>query len=182
MVKNKKKTMIILFLLLSIVFGAGITYSLYSTEATVTTGQIGIANFIFNTSKTNLIELPVTDILPGENITHTFSVANNLDAVTSDVTVEYQIKFKTLHVIPLTYELVSMNGIETILFTCNELNTRNVDGILECETSVIDMVHGSTEVHNYELRVSFPSAYNDAIYANLIDYVDLEIDSWQKVE
>ena len=35
--------------------------------------------------------------------------------------------------------------------------------------------------NNYKLRISFPEEYNDEIYSNLVDYIDIEIKSWQKV-
>jgi hypothetical protein len=41
--------------------------------------------------------------------------------------------------------------------------------------------HSETNLDNYKITVEFPSEYNDEIYANLVDYINIEAKSWQKI-
>ena len=43
------------------------------------------------------------------------------------------------------------------------------------------MTYSNSEIHNYKLEVEFPSTYNSEEYTNLVDYINLEINSWQKI-
>jgi hypothetical protein len=42
------------------------------------------------------------------------------------------------------------------------------------------MGHSSERLDNYKLKVKFSNEYNDEVYSNLTDYINLEIKSWQK--
>ncbi len=179
---TKKKLFIIEIIALSFLLLVGVTYSLYTSDTDLTSTDIAVAEFIFNSNKTDLIELPFDSLAPGDVVTHSFSVANNLDTKVSEVAVEYQITLTTLHAVPLSYELIKDNeGIYESILTCNETSTRNAEGLLECKTTLIQMSHETAKNDNYILNISFPAVYNDVIYSNLIDYVDIEIESWQKV-
>jgi len=37
------------------------------------------------------------------------------------------------------------------------------------------------QVDEYKLKITFPKEYNDVTYSNLVDYLNIEIDSWQKL-
>ncbi len=179
---NKKKKIILIEIALVVsVLLVGVTYSLYTAETDMTSSEQAIAEFVFNANKTDLIEIPLNDLIPGDNKEYNFEVTNNLDTNTSDVTIEYQITLKTAHTIPLTFELYSVTGTETLLFTCNESSGRNPENILECKSPVMSLDHSSQSTNDFRLNVIFPLLYNDVIYANLVDYVDIEIDSWQKL-
>ncbi len=179
---NKKKLFIIEIIALSLVLIIGVTYSIYTSDIDMASTEVGIAQFVFNSNKTDAIEIPLDTLSPGDLVSHTFKVSNNLESVVSEVTVEYQITLKTVHSIPLTYELINVNGVPQTIITCNETNERNEEGLLECKTPVIQMSHTTSKDDNYQLNISFPSVYNDSSYANLVDYIDIEIESWQKIE
>ena len=38
------------------------------------------------------------------------------------------------------------------------------------------------EIDDYKLVISFPQEYNDVLYSNLVDYMSIEIESWQKIQ
>ena len=77
MKQNKKsKLKIIVMLVTSIVLicGSGITYSLFTSSTKAVANQ-KIAKFVFNATKTDVIELPISNLNPGEKAEYTFQVA-----------------------------------------------------------------------------------------------------------
>ena len=44
------------------------------------------------------------------------------------------------------------------------------------------MSKDSEVMDNYKLKLEFPDTYSSEEYANLVDFIDIEIKSWQKVE
>ena len=89
---------------------------------------------------------------------------------------------KTFHLVPLNIELYKIDGeTETLLITCDETFSRNEDNELVCNLPIEELDYLKESKNNYKLRISFPKEYNDEIYSNLVDYIDIEIKSWQKV-
>lgn len=175
----KKKIILVLVFLIVLIGSTGITYSLFTSESTLVLNQ-KIASFIFETEKTDLIELPINDMLPGDSIGYQFQVANNLDSETSEVTINYQIIIKTYHFMPLEIKLYkNVNDLEKLVLECTESYSRDSDNLLICNSDVQKMVHSEEIYDEYKLDVSFPSSYNDEKYSNLVDFIDIEIKSWQ---
>ena len=96
----------------------------------------------------------------------------------SDVTIQYQLTILTPHFTPLIIELYKGN---TLVMTCDENYSRNSNNELVCNTSVYELSHSSSSTDNYRLRVTFDSRYSDLSYSNLIDYINIEIRSYQKI-
>ena len=44
------------------------------------------------------------------------------------------------------------------------------------------MGYDEEQIDDYKLKIKFPSEYNDEIYSNLVDFISMEIKSWQKIE
>jgi hypothetical protein len=44
------------------------------------------------------------------------------------------------------------------------------------------MGYSVLKLDNYKLKVTFPSQYNGEVYSDLVDYINIEIKSWQKTE
>ena len=178
---NKKiKLKIIVMLISSIVLicGSGITYSLFTSSTKVVANQ-KIAKFVFNAAKTDVIELPISNLNPGEKAEYTFQVTNNIDNKRSDVTIKYQMTIKTFHFMPLEINLYKENE-GTPLLTCEE-SSRNADNEVVCNTEVQTMDYKLNATDNYKLVIEFPEEYNDDSYTDLVDYIDIEIKSWQAV-
>ena len=97
---------------------------------------------------------------------------------TSDVTILYQLTILTPHFSPLIIQVYKGNEL---IMTCDENYSRNSNNALVCNTSVFELSHSGENVDNYKLRVTFDSRYNDLSYSNLIDYINIEIKSYQKV-
>ena len=81
---------------------------------------------------------------------------------------------------PLKIELYKdVSGKEELILECTESYSRNSDNLLICNSEVQKMVHSEEVYDEYKLNVSFPSTYNDEKYSDLVDFIDIEIKSWQ---
>lgn len=180
--KNKIKLNIIVMLIFGIliIFGSGITFSLFTSSSKLIANQ-QVAKFVFEAKKTDLIELPITNINPGDNVDYSFQVANTLESKSSEVTINYQMIIKTYHFMPLDIELYKIeDGEEIKILTCDEnLYSRNADNQLLCNTEIQTMSYDISKMDDYKLKMNFPSIYNDEQYTELVDYIDIEINSWQ---
>lgn len=181
--KIKYKIFIILFLAVMTLFCSGITYSIFNSTATLNTVNNKIAKFVFNASKLDLIEIPLVDMAPGSVEEYLFAVTNSSQDTISNITIEYQITIKTYHFIPLVIELIDIDGEEeSLIMKCDETYSRNSSNEIVCNSDVLTMSYDDEILDNYKLKVSFPIEYNSSEYSNLVDYIDLEISSWQKLE
>ncbi len=177
----KHKVLIIVGMVLLILFGFGITYSFFHSSSTLRTLDQDIAKFVFNAENLDYLEIPLIDLKPGENKEYAFSVSNSDMDTLSDVTIEYQMTVKTYHLAPLIIELYKVDGEdEELILNCDETYTRNENNELICNTSIQEMDYSAIKLDNYKLRVAFPSEYNNEEYTDLVDYINVEIKSWQK--
>lgn len=179
---NKKyKILLILFATILLVLGFGLTYSIFNSSATLGANQ-NIAKFIFNTESLDEFQVSLSDLQPGEIVEYPFAISNVSSGKLSDVTVEYQITLKTYHLIPLLIQLYKVEGEdEELVMICDETYDTNELNELVCTSPVQTLGHSATKLDDYKIKVEFLADYNDPIYSNLVDFLNLEIDSWQKV-
>lgn len=175
----KKKIIIIIVCVFILLCGTGITYSLFTSNSNLIANQ-KIAQFIFNATKTDSIELPIVNFNPGdEPIEYTFEVANNLEQKKSEVTINYQIIIKTYHFMPLDIKLYK-EGVEEAIITCDETYSRDEkSNQIIYNTDIQKMIHDNEVTDKYKLELVFPKKYNSAVYSGLVDYIDIDINSWQ---
>lgn len=175
----KKKIIVIIVCLFVLICGTGITYSLFTSNSSLIANQ-KIAQFIFDATKTDTIELPITDINPGdEPVNYTFQVANTLEEKKSEVTINYQVIIKTYHFIPLQIALYKEGTNEPIMI-CDETNGRDKEtNQLICKSDSQKLVHNDEVTDKYRLELTFPEEYNSEVYADLVDYLEIDISSWQ---
>ena len=172
------KVLIIIISLMVLTFGLGISYSYFNSGIVASTVDQKIAGFVFNAQVTDKIEIPVGELAPGETNSHYFSVANIKDGVKSDVTIEYELIILTPHYAPLIIELYKDNEL---VLSCNETYSRNDNNELVCKTDVFELSHEKDEQNGFELKITFDKNYDSEEFANLVDYINLEIKSYQKV-
>ena len=178
----KVKILIGMFLLATLLFGTGITYSIFYSDGILQTTNQKIAKFVFNAEKLDHLELELTDLHPGTVEEYAFQVSNNASSVISNVTLEYEIMIKTYHFIPLTIELYKITDEnEERIMTCDETYTRNSENEVVCNSPIQQMEYDKEVLDNYKIKVTFPTMYNTEEYADLVDYIDVEIKSWQKL-
>lgn len=174
----KYKILIVLFILMFIVFGSGITYSYFNSSTTFNSVNQKIAGFVFDAETLDRLELPLMDLTPGASEEYEFSVSNTSSNKTSDVTILYQLTLLTPHYTPLIIQLYKGN---TLVMTCDENYSRNSNNELVCNSPQQELTHSNAHTDNYKLKVTFDSRYDGLEYSNLIDYINIEIKSYQKV-
>ena len=175
----KRRIVIIIILFMMLISFSKITYSLFTSGTLLSLEQMEIAEFIFETKRTNHIELEFTDFKPKDTNEYYFEVTNTKDNIITNVTTEYQIMIKTFHFMPLLIELYKDDDK---VMDCNENYSRNEDNALVCNSDIWEMTHNSTTTEKFKLKVSFPEECNSYDYAELVDYIDISISSWQKIE
>lgn len=177
----KMKKVLWLLLIITLILGSGITYSVFSSDANIS-GKQNIAKFIFNAEEQDSIELPLSDIYPGVTKEYQFSVSNNSSGKVSNVTLNYELTIKTFHFMPLLIELYKVNTDEAreLIISCDETHTRDNNSLV-CNAPTEEMNYDTMEIDNYVLKIEFPSIYSEEVYTNLVDYIDIEINSWQKI-
>lgn len=181
--KKKYKVLMILFTLVIGLFVSSITYSFFNSGGSVSTTDQKIAKFIFNAKKLDSISLPLSDLKPGDDSEYLFAVSNNSNDKVSNVTINYKITIQTFHFIPLIIQLYKINGnSEQLVLTCDETYTRNDKNELVCNSDIQELSFANKTDDNYKLKVSFPSEYKGKEYSDLVDYIDIRIRSFQKIE
>ena len=179
----KYKLVIVLLLGILILMLSGVTYSVFTSGASLEVEDQDLAKFIFNTERLDKINLSLVDLKPGETVEYPFSVTNEDNGVVSNVTVLYELTLKTFHFMPLEINLYKINGEEeSLVMTCDESYSRNANNELVCNTESFLMNHTKEVLDNYILKVTFPSTYSSTQYADLVDFIHLEITSSQKSE
>ena len=178
----RKKIYLIVFLIVLVTFFSGITYSFFNSNVNIASTNQQIASFIFDANSLDSIDLNLSDFKPGDEKEYSFSVTNTTNNSTSDVTVEYELSIKTYHFMPLTIDLYLVNEEkDEYIGSCDETALRNSENELVCNMPIRTLVNSKQQIDNYKLKITFPSKYNDISYANLVDYINLEIKSWQKI-
>ena len=173
----KTKVILILFILSIMTFCTGLTYSVFQASTTANIDQ-KIAKFVFDADKLDHLELQVDNMVPGDTQQYLFAVTNTGE-VRSNVTINYQLTIKTFHFMPLVIELYKG---EDLIMTCDESYSRNDNNELVCNSLVQEMLNDTEVLDSYKLKITFPSEYNTLEYADLVDFLDIEIKSWQKIE
>lgn len=180
---TKYKILIVLVMLVLFTSFYGLAYSLFNSDAILDSDGKNIAKFIFNTESLDEFQLALTDLKPGDIKEYEFAVSNNASGESSDVSIEYQMTIKTYHFIPLVIGLYRLDGEnEELVLTCDETYSRNLENEIVCDTPMQNMVYSSSDIHDYKLKVEFPNQYNDVSYSDLVDYINIEIQSWQKIQ
>ena len=176
--KNKYKILISLLIITVVILSSGLTYSYFTSSVSSSTVDQKIASFVFDTETLDRLELPLIDLTPGESKEYDFSVSNTKEDVTSDVTILYQLTVLTPHYSPLIIEIYKG---EDLILSCDETYSRNDNNELVCNTDTFELSHDEENSDDYKLKLTFDSRYDDIAYSNLMDYINIEIKSYQKV-
>lgn len=176
---KRRITLIVMFGFLNILL-IGVTYSFFKSDSNLFANQ-DIAKFVFEAEETSTISVPITDLNPGDSTSYTFEVTNNVDEVVSQVTINYQCIIKTYHLMPLEIKLFKTGAVEELILTCDETFGRNSDNQVVCNSLIQEMAYDDKVSDSYRLDITFPEKYNDEDYSDLVDYIDIDIRSWQDI-
>ena len=185
--RKKSKVLVVLLVLTFITFTSGLTYSFFHSNSTLNSNNNNIAKLIFNTELLDKIELPLVDLKPGFSEIYDFAITNSQDDKTSDVTLDYQLVIRTFQLVPLRIYLYKIEvedeeEKEELIIDCNSSASRdNETNEVICNTEDMSLVHSNENQDKYKIKVEFPKEYNDEMYSNLVDYINIEAKSWQKV-
>lgn len=176
----KKRIILIVLLGFLVVLQIGVTYSFFLSKSNLVANQ-EIAKFVFDAEDTSTISLPITNLNPGDDVSYSFEVSNNVNDVVSQVNIKYQMTIKTHHLMPLEIKLFKLGESEELVLNCDEKFSRNENNQLICNSDVQSMPYNNEVLESYRLDVEFPNEYNDENYSELVDYIDIDINSWQDV-
>lgn len=178
----KGKILLFLVAMFVFVFGAGVTYSAFTSDASLALTDQKIAKFIFEAKEYDTLELPIASLLPGESQEFAFSVTNSKEGDVANVSLNYKIVLTTFHFIPFNIELYSKVGEEkNLVMTCDESYSRNDQHELVCNSDIFSMEHNASQLDEYILKVTFPEEYNQEEYSDLADFLDISVQSYQKI-
>ena len=178
----KRKVIITLIIIVSILFISGIAYSKFTSNASLAVSNQFLAKFIFEAEETDNISLPLTSLNPGDEVTYNFSVTNNKENKRSNVNIDYEITIETFHFMPLDIKLYKVGESDELVLNCDETYSRNDENKLICNTMPITLSYEEDRTDNYKLVVSFNEEYNSLEYTNLVDYIDININNYQKTD
>lgn len=174
---KRRILLIIMFGFLNILL-VGVTYSFFKSDSGLFANQ-DIAKFVFEAEETSTISVPLTDLSPGDAVSYTFDVTNNVDDAVSQVTINYQCVIRTYHLMPLEIKLYKTGSVEELILTCDETFGRDNDNQLICNSLIQEMPYDNKVSDSYRLDIVFPEEYNNSDYSDLVDYIDIDIRSWQ---
>ena len=171
-------SMLILFLLYKIVFSS---FSLYESEAN-SDADADVAYFVLNDEYQSQV-IKLDSMNPGDTQNFVFNISNYVldddsEEVVSEVDMEYTLKIRTTTNLPLEYELTrsqSAGEEETFELVTDDDGTY-FKKLLE-ETGTFSCDQGYT--NTYTLTITFPTNENDIKYQDLIECIEVSVDSRQ---
>jgi hypothetical protein len=176
---KQRIALIVMFGFLNILL-VGVTYSFFVSDTNFFANQ-DIAKFVFNAEETSTISVPITDLNPGDSASYSFEVTNNVDDIVSQVTINYQCVVKTYHLMPLEIKLFKTGSVDELILSCDETFSRDEDNQLVCNSLIQKMPYDNKVSDEYRLDIVFPEKFNDEDYSDLVDYIDIDIRSWQEL-
>lgn len=197
-VKRRFKCLIVLAIILIIYKVLFDSYSLFESEAS-SAANIDIAFFaVEDNYESNLINLG--NLEPGETKKYIFSVSNFItvtdeegteQAYPSETDIDYTLKIRSTTNLPLKYELYvgeseSLGTDKSInMLTQDNHNTYFNDIFEDKGTFEMD----KCQSNNYTLIITYPKGteenpnkYTSSEYQNIIDCVEISLDSKQKID
>lgn len=186
-IKKRLPTIILLLIfMIAIFFAVTKTISKYETMAN-SNGNMNIAFYLLSD---NYQELPIclSDLEPRqEPYVYNFTISNNDGSKRTETALEYDLSIKTTTNLPLTFDLFlnetyNQIGAESII-------TSNIIDLDEDETyfrtikaEEKEFGFSRDETNNYQLIIYFPETYKDIEYQDIIEYVEIIVDSKQKID
>jgi len=186
---NKKKlkymmaVFIMLLMLVIATFLTPTTLSRYVSQ-TQSSAAPSIAFYLLKTDyKTESILL--NEIIPrSAPYTHKFTVANNDGTKRTETNLKYDLSIRTTTNLPLTYELYlnseyTDNNAENIIGTPQVIQDSDGTYFNVFTTDTEYFSHAYDESNEYQLVVYFPSSLVDERYQDIIDSIEITVDSEQ---
>ena len=183
--KNKVfliKMLIFLFSLIIVFFLVKGTFSRFSSDASVV-GSLSTAMYIVSEGYESM-NLKLDEILPrSEPYEYSFSISNFKGANRAEVNLEYELKIVTTTNLPLTYELYLNNDDTTNIITSDIISRDEHETYFRILTTE-KKTFGYTEDESnlYKLVIYFPETYRDIKYQDVIEGIEIQVNSSQIID
>lgn len=186
-IKRRLRTILILIVLLimSILI---VPYAYSRFESTVTSNAVApIAYYLLKTDYINS-NIDIGDIVPSsEQYIYSFTISNNFQGNRTEVNLEYDLVIKTTTNLPLDYDLFINQDYTHPSSTSAIISDQYVtdlSGTYFRELKVAKEYFNFTldEIKNYTLVVTFPPEYKVNNYEEIVESIELIIESRQKVD
>lgn len=177
----KFKMLVILFCVFIIFFIIKGTLSKYQSQASAK-GSLSTAMFIVDEGFQSM-NLNLNSIVPRDKpYEYEFVIANTDGTNRAEVNLEYELKIVTTTNLPLDYELYLNGGkINIITDTKIELDEHSTY-FKTMLTEKKQFGFTKDESNTYKLVVYFPSIYKDIIYQDIIEGIEIQVNSSQIIE
>ena len=187
MSKSKKRLyakLVILIICLIIVLRIFILiWSKYESEAT-SNANVDIAFYLLNEDFQKMT-LNLAKIFPQDNAyVYTFSIGNKKEEQTAEIDLSYDLKIRTTTNLPLTYALYMNKQVEdegaVDIIETNEIEP-DEDGTYfrTMTTKTEELYYKEPKTNIYHLVVYFPANYNTVEYQDIIEMLEITVDSRQ---
>ena len=188
---NKKKAKLIIKLLILvlslIVLIRLISFTLSKYESNAkSTANVNVAFYIlkkdFQTMNFNL-----GGIFPSDDpYIYTFSIGNTDGKNEAETDLQYDLKIRTTTNLPVSYELYmnqkyTDNGAKNIIK--DNVVAQDADGTYfrNITTDTVTLLQSNITTNIYQLVVRFPSSYNTTNYQDIIEAIEINVDSKQVI-
>ena len=190
---NKRRSIIIVKLLISllslilIVILISRTLSKYETSATAQANIQAAFYLLSDDYKSMNIKLGMLEPR-AEEYSYTFSVSNNDNAKRTETSLEYDLKIITTTNLPLIYELYMVKDGDNTTGRVNAITNEEVSPdeygtyFRTISTSTETFGHQKNETNIYTLVVHFPEEYRQIQYQDIIESIEIKVDSRQLIE
>ena len=153
--------------------------SKYTKEA-ISTAKVGLAIYLLNADyyTTNL---KLMDLTPRTDpYIYTFKIANFKDSTHADTSLTYDLGIKTTTNMPITYQLYMNYDTNNSIIT-SDTTAADDDGTYfrTFKTAQETMLYNENKENIYTLYVYFPVSYNSSDYQDLVEYIEINVDSKQ---
>ena len=181
---NKKKFFLInkitllIFLILIILLSIRFTFSSY--EGNVDGKVVSDIAFYLLEAGSYSEELKMFEIEPnGNNYIFNIDVSNYKDNIRSDVNLEYELSLVTTTNLPIDYQIYLGDDSTDIISKREVFQDDDMMYFNRYITSSRSFSKDRDMIDKYKIIVNFPKEYNDFKYQNILDSVEVVIESKQ---
>lgn len=153
-------------------------YSIFHTDASGIAAN-KIAFYVVD-AKPQTQQIKIGEIAPdGQNYRYSVEINNFKDGKVSEVDMEYTMSIRTTTNIPVNYELYLGDGTTNIIGTKETVQDANGMYFFKFDSHAGNFVHGVSKTDKFTFVVNFPNTYNDALYQDLIETIEITVNAVQ---
>jgi hypothetical protein len=186
---NKKAFMLIIILVCLtgiVIFAINNTISKYESTS-ISSGNIEVAFYILNGNYQSMTLNLLSMIPQAEPYVKTFTIANNNGTNRTETSLEYDLEIQTTTNLPLTYALYCNQNYNDVGAT-DIITTNNIEQdeygtyFRKIKTDTKSFGYENNESNTYQLVIYFPNTYTSIDYQNIIESVEIKVNSKQVMD